>query len=331
MKRVFVFLLCIVFAFSLVACADRKESDTFFALDTYCTFTVYGSADAIKSARARLAELENLLCVTDENSALSRINRGEETEFSPEILALIQTAQRVTIESDGAFDVTVSPLVDAYGFYTDEFRVPTEAELEALVKLVDGRALLDKDGAICLQKGQKIDLGGIAKGYIADACAAVLREQGVKSAILSLGGNVCAVGNKPDGKPFNVAVSDPKDTSSYVGTVLLSDASLVTAGSYQRGFTENGKYYHHILDPKTGKCADSGLGSVTVLCRDGARADALSTACFVLGEEGALTLWESSSDFELLLVREDGTLVCTEGLRGIFTPQNHAVEWRKKN
>ena len=129
-----------------------------------------------------------------------------------------------------------------------------------------------------------------------------------------------ALGSKTDGSPFTVAVADPADENAYLGTVALTDASLVTAGGYQRYFEQDGAVYHHILDPKTGLCADSGLLGATVLCTNGARADALSTALFVLGEAGALKLWQNARDFEYLLVTDDGRILVTPGMDALFSP-----------
>lgn len=332
MKRFVVLLLAFFTVFFSVSCTIAgKRERTVFALDTYCSFSVWGVEEsALEKCEALLGEYESLWSVTREEGVVAAINRGERCSHS-ETLALLATAQTVTNESFGAFDVTVAPLVEAYGFYSDDYRVPSDAEIAALLPLIDGTNVLKTDRDLTLKKGQKIDLGGIAKGRIADLCVAVLKENGATGGVLSFGGNVAAFGTKPDGSLFTVAVTDPRDTSAYLGTLRLTDISVVTAGGYQRGFTENGVYYHHILDPKTGRPAESGLLSATVLSPDGARADALSTACFVLGKEGALDLWRSAEDFELILVCEDGTIVCTEGLEGKFETNEKSVTFVQKN
>lgn len=333
MKRLF---LCLVSFLLLVfgcSCQTvRPVSRTLFALDTYCTVTAYGAGESsLDAVEARLAELEKQYSITEQDSLVSRVNRGELTALPEESAALLRAAQSVSRETSGAFDVTVAPLVDAYGYYTDDYRVPSDTELSKLLPLVGGADLVDQEGRLQLSDGQQIDLGGIAKGYIADCCIDVLREEGARGAVLSFGGNVAAFGTKTDGAPFTVAIADPEDPDAYLGTLQLKDASLVTAGAYQRGFYEDGVYYHHILDPKTGKPADSGLLSATVLCSDGARADALSTACFILGREGALDLWKREGGFELILVEEDGSILCTEGLNGNFTAEKKEVKFVEKN
>ena len=229
--------------------------------------------------------------------------------------------------------------MDAWGFTTDSPRVPDAGTLSALLPLVDSAALTvtvpapGEDGSAQLAPGQAVDLGGIAKGYASDWVEAALRRNGAERAMVYLGGNVLVLGTKADGSPWRVAVQDPEDPSAYAGVLSLTDAFAVTSGGYQRYFEENGVRYQHILDPKTGYPAESGLTSVTVVAAangpdydseapapgSGAMCDAFSTALFVLGEEKALDFWRTSGyDFELVLVTEDGRVLVTEGLADRF-------------
>lgn len=306
----------------LCACAQEKHEKTFFAMDTYVTFTVYGQQAALLAAENTLYDLSARLARTGEASEVQKLNeaKGAAVTVSEDILSLFNTATWVYRESGGAFDITVEPIVAAYGFYDKDYRVPSEEEIDTLLPKVNGELAACNRSVAWLYEHQSADLGGIAKGYIADQCAATIRKYDVSGAILSLGGNVRALGTKPDGTPFTVAVTDPQNTAAYLGTVALRDASLVTAGGYQRYFERDGKTYHHIIDPHTGHCADSGILSATVLSEDGAMADALSTALFVLGEQQAVQLWKRLGGFEMLLVTEGGGIVLTPGMQALFSP-----------
>lgn len=332
MKRAILCVLCILLLFSSSACsAPQQESRTFFALDTYCVLTVWGADESVlEKAETHLRQYESLWNVAHQESIISRLNAGENVELDEKTKELLSLSQKFYWETGGAFDITVAPLVEAYGFYSDEYRVPGEDELSRLLPLVDG-AHLFQNGQLSLREGQKIDFGAIAKGYIADKLADFLMDQGAVGAVVSLGGNVCVRGQKADGSAFTVAVTDPEKNENYLGTMSFFEGSLVTAGAYQRNFTIDGVEYHHILDPKTGTPASSDLLSATVLCRDGARADALATACFVLGKDEAIDLWRAQKDFELILVTRQGNLFCTEGLSGQFSATERTVEIVKKN
>ena len=222
--------------------------------------------------------------------------------------------------------------LDAWGFTKDLHRVPSADELAALLARTGrDKVALEKtaDGySVALSDGAQLDLGGIAKGYAADLLRAQLEKEGVTSATLDLGGDVFVMGKKSDGSDWRIAVKDPGDTESYLGIVAASDAFIVTSGVYERYFEENGVRYHHILDPKTGCPAESGLVSVTVLCKNGAWADALSTACFVLGTDKALALRDDLAAqgvaFELVFVTDDGRVLYTGGLAAAFTPNEES-------
>ena len=239
-------------------------------------------------------------------------------------------AQTIGALSGGAFDPTVAPVMDAWDFTGDAPRVPSDEELSALLAHV-GLEKLSVDGnTIALSDGAQLDLGGIAKGYAGDAVRTVLAEFGVTSAVIDLGGDVGLLGAKPDGSDWRVAVKDPADPSKFLGVLTAADTFVVTSGIYERGFEENGVRYHHIIDPKTGKPAESGLVSVTVMCGDGAWADALSTACFVLGEAGSLALRdtlaaEKNLRIELILVTDDGHVRYTAGLAERFEPSEEGT------
>ena len=202
--------------------------------------------------------------------------------------------------------------------------------MSALLAHVGSEKLSVDGNTVTLSDGAQLDLGGIAKGYAGDAVRTVLAELGVTSAVIDLGGDVGLLGAKPDGSGWRVAVKDPADPSEFLGVLTAADTFVVTSGIYERGFEENGVRYHHIIDPKTGKPAESGLVSVTVVCGDGAWADALSTACFVLGEEGSLALRDTLAAkknlrIELILVTDDGHVRYTAGLAERFEPSEEGT------
>lgn len=344
MKRQLAALLLTIFALSLTACGEtaaESETRTVYAMDTVMNLTVYGenAAAALESAEKELHTLdEAVLSRTAEGSELYALNasNGETVEYGADDIlpALIETALTISDATEGAFDPTLAPVLDAWGFTKDERRVPSADELKELLSHTGcGKVALEKtaDGwTVTLLDGAQLDLGGIAKGYAGDAVRTVLAELNITSAVIDLGGDVGLLGAKPDGSDWRVAVKDPADPSKFLGVLTAADTFVVTSGIYERGFEENGVRYHHIIDPKTGKPAESGLVSVTVVCGDGAWADALSTACFVLGEAGSLALRdtlaaEKNLRIELILVTDDGHVRYTAGLAERFEPSEEGT------
>lgn len=300
--------------FVLTGCAGKAERNL-FALDTYIQLTAYGrgASAALTDCDAEIQRLENLLSVTREGSDVFRINRanGAAVSVEPETAALLTKARHLAALTDNAFDPTVYPLVKLWGFGNSP-SVPEPAAISALLPLVDA-GLLSIDGVeIALPAGAGVDLGGIAKGYVSDQLAALLQSRGVESALLALGGNVHALGSKPNGDAWRVGIQDPRDATAVAGVIDARDCAVITSGGYQRYFEENGVRYHHILDPATGYPADSGLCSVTVIAKSGVEADALSTALFVMGAENAIAFWRQHGGFAFVLITTDGELLYSE-------------------
>ena len=335
-KRITALLLAALAVCGLTGCGgtrdpdEAQESIQVIAMDTAMVLTAYGkeSTRAVYDAEEEVRRLDALLSRTSGSSEISMLNDagGEMVPVGAEICTLIQTAGDFTEATGGAFDITIAPVVSAWGFTTDSYQVPDREALQTLLESVGMEHVHLSGGSARLDPGTMIDLGGIAKGYTADRVAEIFQEHAVPRGKVELGGNILVIGDKPDGTAWRVGVQDPKHPDEADGLVCvlnLTDAFAVTSGSYQRYFEQDGKRYHHIIDPATGCPADSGLTSVTVVADsargNGTMCDALSTALFVMGEDKALDFWRSGVyDFQLVLVTEDGRVVVTEGLKDGF-------------
>lgn len=316
-------------AFLLTGCGSGRGgeqeaySTDLFAMDTYMSFTAYGShgEEALAEVRERMAELEGLWSVTEESSEVYRVNHsgGQWVAVSGETAELIAFALEMAEETGGALDPTIYPILEAWGFTTEENHVPREEELQRLLTTVDHRRVRTEGNRVALEEGMMLDLGAVGKGYAGDLAVGLLREKGVTSALLDIGGNIQALGSKPDGRDWRIGVRSPFGEGS-LGVLEVSDRAVVTSGCYERYFVgEDGKRYGHIIDPATGYPVENGLLSVTVIAKEGRLCDALSTSLFVMGLEKAVEYWRSAPEFEMLLVTEDGTICLTEGIRGRFT------------
>lgn len=317
--------LLLAWVLLLSACGQKIEEPfraEFLAMDTVMYLTLYGEAgeQAAALAQERVEALEHLLSVTDEGSDIYAANHsgGQTVMLHGETAALLERALALCDETGGALDVSIYPVVRTWGFTTGAYRVPGEAELAALLEKVDYTRIALDGGALTLPEGMELDLGAVAKGWTGDALMELLAEVGVSSAIVELGGNVQALGARPDGTPWRVAVQAP-DGSGYAGALEIVDRAVITSGGYQRYFEQDGETYWHIIDPATGWPARSGLTSVTVVAEEGVVGDALSTALFVLGREGAEQLWRERGGFECILMEEDGTVAVTQGLEDCFS------------
>lgn len=335
-KRITALLLAALAVCGLTGCGgtrdpdEAQESIQVIAMDTAMVLTAYGkeSTRAVYDAEEEVRRLDALLSRTSGSSEISMLNGagGEMVPVGAEICTLIQMAGDFTEATGGAFDITIAPVVSAWGFTTDSYQVPDREALQTLLESVGMEHVHLSGGSARLDPGTMIDLGGIAKGYTADRVAEIFQEHAVPRGKVELGGNILVIGDKPDGTAWRVGVQDPKHPDEADGLVCvlnLTDAFAVTSGSYQRYFEQDGKRYHHIIDPATGCPADSGLTSVTVVADsargNGTMCDALSTALFVMGEDKALDFWRSGVyDFQLVLVTEDGRVVVTEGLKDGF-------------
>ncbi|MCR4963712.1 MAG: FAD:protein FMN transferase [Firmicutes bacterium] len=294
--------LCFLLCGCGAARGTEPVSRSQFALDTLCTVTLYEPADPqlLEEAFRLIAGEEALLSPTVKGSDVWRINRaaGRPVTVSPDTAALIDLGLEYSELSGGVFDITVGRLSELWDFGGGG-HVPGQEELPAALATVDYRNLSLAGPAATLNDPEaRLDLGAIAKGYIADRVIGMLREKGVKCAVVDLGGNVVTLGQKPDGTAWKIGVQQPfEQRSRLIGMIQAEGGlSLVTSGIYERNFERDGVLYHHVLDPRTGFPADTGVIGVTVVSRSSARGDALSTICLLLGQEDGSRLLESDGD-----------------------------------
>lgn len=322
MRRATLFFAVAAILCALVSCsASEPKKATFTAMDTVMSVSVwngdgvsYEEADAcVAEAKRIVNELAAELSVTDAASAVFRANSGERVTLSDSAAELCRRSLRMCERSGGALDITVYPLVRAWGFTTDRHRVPPQSEIDSLLSLTGyDRVSIGDDGTLSLAEGTMIDLGAVAKGYASDLICDMLSERGVASAMINLGGNVRTLGKKPDGSFWRVGVASPTGGGNAC-VVEIGEGAVVTSGSYERFFEADGKRYCHIIDPSSGYPAESELLCVTVVGESGFECDALSTALFVMGFDGALDYWRQNGGFEMILLT-DSAVYATEGI-----------------
>lgn len=296
-----------------------RTSGVHFNFDTILTVTFYGAdATLMDDVWAACDRYERMLSKTVPGSDVSRINEanGQPVQVSAETYAILQQAKILNEMTEGAFSVTIAPVMALWDFTGGTDRMPASAELAAALPLVDDRAIqLGEDRTVTLPAGMQIDLGGIAKGYIADQVAELAWGR-CTGMILSLGGNVYVIGDRPDLGRNAVGIQDPASpTGSSLAVLYVKNTSVVTSGVYERGFTgPDGAWYHHILNPETGYPADSGLVSATIVNNSSMVADALATACIVMGREKALAFAEQYG-MEAMFIDSDMQTWFTDGFQ----------------
>lgn len=302
---------------------NKSTTRSLFAMDTYMEITAYGrnSENAVEAAVDEIERLDALLSTGSAASEITMLNQNKTAVVSEDSAYLLRRSMELWKSTGGAFDITIYPVMKAWGFAGDTFRVPTDQELKKRLDFVDSSQIAyDKETkTVVLPEQVEIDFGGIAKGYTSARVSQIMEEYHIKSAKLNLGGNVQTVGTKADGSLWRIAIKSPDDTFPYLGVISVEDKAVITSGGYERYFEENGIIYHHIIDPKNGKPAQNGLVSVTIVCEDGTLADGLSTALYVMGKDDAITYWKAhKNEFDAVLFDDTGMLYVTEGLEGSF-------------
>lgn len=313
---------------------DQPISRTEFMMDTILTIKIYDKKDKkiLDEAFERLKEIENRMSISIEDSDVSLINKNAGTkpvQVHEDVYYVLEMAKHYATISNGAFDPTIGPIVDLWNISSEEPKerdsIPTDDQIQTALDLVNYNELeLMEDNYVYLKrKGMKVNLGGIVKGYAADEVKRILMENGVESAIIDLGGNIYALGQKVNGDPWNIGITDPFEPSaSYVGILPVKDKSLVTSGDYERYIIYKGKRYHHIINSNTGYPADNEVTSVSIISDKSIDGDALSTTLFVLGVEDGLKLAEQLDGIEVIFITKDKEVIVSEGLKGQFALSN---------
>lgn len=301
---------------------------TAFLLDTFVVITIYDSQDEslLDGSLALCKEYEGQLSRTIQASEIARLNdRSAGTErmaVSPSTAELIKEGLAYSRLSGGAFDITIEPVSSLWDFTSGKAQLPDPEQLAEAVEKVGYEDLSVEGEEVCFTSPDtRIELGAIAKGYIADKIKEYLLEQGVKSALINLGGNVLCIGEKPDGLPFKVGLQKPfRDRNETIAVLNIKDQSVVTSGVYERCFEKDGVNYHHILDPKTGYPYDNGLLSVTIVSPRSVDGDGLSTACFSLGLEEGIALLDTMPEVYGYFITEDYEVHYSDGAKGLLQP-----------
>ena len=318
-KLIIIFYITIFFAGIFSGCGKKAEARTeqAFLLDTIVSVTYYDARDRVAVldalALCRLSEL--VFSRTDPESELFCLNDRGSGMVSPELREALALALEYCAESGGRYDVTMGGVSALYDFSGETPHVPeAEALAEAMAHVGWEKVHIDGETVTLDDPEAVLDLGSVAKGWIADRMKEYLVGRGVKHAIISLGGNVLCLGGRPDGTDYKIGIQYPeRDSTALAATVSTREGSVVTSGVYERFFVENGVTYHHLLDPATGMPLDTGLLAVSVVGPCSARCDALSTLCFALGTEDGCALIDALEGYEAVWILENGTQVKSAG------------------
>ncbi|MCL2793301.1 MAG: FAD:protein FMN transferase [Spirochaetaceae bacterium] len=332
LQRVIVFSFIAILIF-FTGCSRREQrSVRSWQLGTLVELSVFegGGSNILRDAVMLISAYEDKLSRTQELSEISMINRNagiSPVKVSDDTFYIISKSLYYSELSNGFFDITIGPLVSLWGIGTAEARVPSVEEINNAISLIDYRKvrLTPSENLVFLEeKGMEIDLGGIAKGFIADKVFEFFIEAGVKSAIINLGGDIRLLGRRPEGRPFRVGIQNPfAGMGEYLGIYHGENISIVASGVYERFFEEDGVRYHHIFNPNTGFPADNDIMGLSVITAQTADADAVSTFLFMLGARGALEVAERLRGVEVIIITEDKRILLSSGIGDSFTLLNN--------
>lgn len=298
-----------------------------FAMDTYMTIKTYGDKadEAAEAAVDEITRLDKLFSTGNNESEIAILNESGSEILSKETFSIVEKSCELYKNTAGAFNIAVYPLMKEWGFTNEKYNIPDDKTIKKLLKYIDV-SKIEYDAntrQVVLPRNYEIDLGGIAKGYTSARLMQIFKKYGLLGGIVSLGGNVQTYGYKSENKKWKVAVENPETSpldGDYLGVLDITDKAVITSGGYERYFEKNGKRYHHILNPKTGKPADSGLISVSIISSDGTLSDGLSTSLFIMGKQKGIKYWQKNKDkFDVVWLENDGTVTITDGIEDVFS------------
>lgn len=328
MKKI-VFGFSLLFVVSLISCRQTKTSESFTAMNTFMTVSLYSSSAkkgeaACNQIKNRITELEGILSTTLSTSDVYYINHNKKLPdpIKPELRELFTFSSDMYKKTYGAFNPALYPVIREWGFTTEEYKVPSQQRINELLLHTDFSVFCDSGfmAGSQIDEGMEFDFGAVGKGYAADEAVIILEKNGIKSALLDFGGNIQTIGKKPDGSLWRVGIKNPW-TGGAVCALSVESKAVVTSGGYERFFEdENGKRYIHIFDPKNGHPCEGDLESVTIITSSGKYADTLSTALFVMGKETAVEWWKQNPDFDFILLTKKHELIYSAGLENFIEP-----------
>ena len=314
----YVFLSIIIFtAFLFISCGEKTSSTSLNAMDTFMTIQAYGEKPdmVLEKTKQLIYQIEKNISTTNKASDVYRLNHGEKISVSNDTLTLTKYGIDFAKQTDGVFNPALYPVTSAWGFTTGDYKVPSDNQIKELLSLTDYTKIQIEGSSINLKDGMALDFGAIGKGYTGDEVIKLLKDNGINSALLDLGGNIQALGKKADGTEWTIGIKSPW-TGKAAAAIKIADKAVITSGGYERFFTaDDGHNYIHIFDSKTGRPVDNGIAGVTIITESGLYADALSTTMFVMGLENAASYWRHHSDFEMIIFTENQDLYYTEGLQ----------------
>ncbi len=335
MKKAVALLLCVLTVFQLGACVNDGNGDkpkdytvNLTAMNTVMKITVYSASegeieDVANLMTERISEIESLFDANLTGSDINLLNMPvTEQTVSDETAEILNISKSASETTDGAFDITVMPVLKLWGFNDGRYGVAADDDIKAFLPFVNYKDVSVNGNTVTKSVNTQVSLGGIAKGYLGDELLKIAKSHGAV-ALLSLGGNIVLCGNKANSEKWKVGIQNPEDTESLACSFECDGGkSVVTSGAYERYFEYGGKEYHHIIDPKTGYPAESDLTSVTVIGENGALCDAYSTALFVMGKEKSVEFAKEHNEFEFVFISKDGKMFATDGVENIKTENN---------